>query len=48
MDVEGERIRVVVMGDNRVGKSSILERFLRNSFEVSTVILLLFKIVLRF
>ena len=34
MDVEGDRIRVVVMGDNRVGKSAILERLLRNSFKV--------------
>jgi len=35
MDKEGERIRVVVMGDNMVGKTAILQRFLRNSFKSS-------------
>ena len=39
MDVEGQRIRVVVMGDSRVGKSAILERFLKNSFKVKTLVL---------
>ena len=38
MDVEGERIRVVVMGDNRVGKSAILERLLRISFPSENII----------
>ena len=39
MDVEGQRIRVVVMGDNRVGKSAILERFLKNTFQVRLLFL---------
>ena len=39
MDVEGDRIRVVIMGDNRVGKSAILERLLRNTFQVFTLLL---------
>ena len=39
MDVEGDRIRVVVMGDSRVGKSAILERLLRNSFQVYTLLM---------
>ena len=30
------RIRVVVMGDNKVGKTAILQRFLYNSFKVLT------------
>ena len=34
MSEEGERIRMVVMGDAKVGKSSILNRFINNSFEV--------------
>ena len=38
-DVEGDRIRVVIMGDNRVGKSAILERLLRNTFQVFTLLL---------
>jgi len=33
MDGESERIRVVVMGDNKVGKTAILQRFLHNTFK---------------
>ena len=34
MDTEEDRIRVVVMGDTRVGKSAILTRFLYNTVKV--------------
>ena len=34
MDTEEDRIRVVVMGDTRVGKSAILTRFLYNNVKV--------------
>jgi hypothetical protein len=34
MDTEEDRIRVVVMGDTRVGKSAILTRFLYNTIKV--------------
>ena len=34
MASEEDRIRVVVIGDNRVGKSAILNRFLNNTFQV--------------
>lgn len=33
MDGEGERIRIVVMGDNKVGKTAILRKFLNNTFK---------------
>ena len=33
------RIRVVVMGDNKVGKTAILQRFLYNSFKVGTFLI---------
>ena len=33
------RIRVVVMGDNKVGKTAILQRFLYNSFKVVTFLI---------
>ena len=36
MASEEDRIRVVVIGDNRVGKSAILNRFLNNTFLVRT------------
>ena len=34
MASEEDRIRVVVMRDNRVGKSAILNRFFNNTFQV--------------
>jgi GTPase SAR1 family protein len=39
MASEEDRIRVVMMGDNRVGKSAILNRFLNNTFKVIFIIL---------
>ena len=39
MASEEDRIRVVVMGDSRVGKSAILNRFLNNTFQVRLCIL---------
>jgi len=35
MDGEGVRIRVVLMGDNRVGKTAILNRLLKNAHQAS-------------
>ena len=34
MDTEEDRLRLVVMGDARVGKSAILTRFLYNTVKV--------------
>ena len=34
MSDEGDRIRMVIMGDTKVGKTSILKRFINNTFQV--------------